>query len=1091
MKNNYIKIIVLLFCFLPLLSLNAQERIITGTVIGQSDGLPLPGVSVSLKGTTLATQTGPNGRFSIRVTGENPVLVFSYIGYIGQQIPVRSNTTINVSLVGDATQLGEVVVTALGITRSKNELPYAAQQVGSEEIARSRSTNFINTLSGKVAGLDINQGNGLGGSSNVIIRGYKSLTANNQALYVIDGVPVGNSIATTASVNGGNSNSNDQSAGRGGYDYGNPISDINPDDIESVNVLKGAAATALYGSRAANGVIIVTTKKGRKNSTSVTINSGLAFGTIDRDTYPKYQKEYGGGYSFEAESPDGYFGYQDVDGDGVDDLIAQFSQDASFGKQFDPNLLVFQWDAFDPFSPNYLKATPWVAAQNGPETFFETSVSSTQSISVDGGGDRSTFKMGYLRSDDKGILPNSKLIKNQFNFSSSYDLAKNLTASGNINYSRTDGKGRYGTGYDGKNPNQQFRQWFQSNVDIKEQKTAYFRNRQNITWNWTGVDDLSPIYSDNLYWTRFENFQNDTRNHYFGYAALAWKPLEWFDVLGRVSLDNTDEMQEERIAVGSADVAEYRRLNRSYTESNYDLLLNFNKDITPDISFKGLLGTSVRRSKMNSVLAFTNGGLVIPRLYSLSNSVSGIEPPTENYTRVGVDGYFGSATFGYKELLFLDITGRNDISTTLPPGNNSFFYPSVAGSFVFSELMKEQSWLTYGKLRLNYAEVGNDAPALSIYDVYDKPTGFSDDPLFSVPNTKNNINLKPERTKSIEGGIETAFLNRRIGFDFTWYKTNTVDQIMPVSVSAATGYISRYVNAGEIENKGIESTLFFTPVTNSNFSWTVNVNFARNRNKVISLYEDVENLLLLPGGLTSLSGGVTINATKGQPYGIIKGTGYVFHENGQPIVNQNGYYMAGLSTNIIGDPNPEWTGGVNNTLRYKDFGLNFLVDVRKGGDIFSLDQWYGQGTGMYVESAGLNDLGFPKRNTIAEGGGVILPGVKEDGSVNDIRVENYDGYITPYGYPNNPPRQTAVYDGSFVKLRELALRYSLPQSLIEHIKPFKGIDVSLIGRNLWIIHKNLPYSDPEDALGSGNIRGYQSGAYPAVRTFGFNVKFTL
>lgn len=1066
----------------------AQERTVTGTVKGRDDGLPLPGVSIRLKGTPIGTQTGPNGQFSLKVPGNNSVLVISYVGYTAQQVTVGAKSTIEVLLSADATQLGEVVVTALGVQRNKNELPYAAQQVGGEEVTRNRGSNFVNSLSGKVAGLDIRQGNNLGGSTNVVIRGYKSITGNNQALYVIDGVPVGN--ITNSS---GTTNTNDTQMGRGGYDYGNPISDINPDDIESINVLKGAAATALYGSRAANGVILITTKKGRKNSMSVVVNSGVTFGTIDKSTFPTYQKQYGAGYSrYDYPSPDGRFLYRDVNGDGKPDLITPFSEDASYGAAFDPNLLVYQWNAFDPFSPTYQTPTPWVAAEHGPEYLYETAVSSNQNITIAGGGETGTFKIGYTRNDDKGVLPNSKLTKDMFNLAASYNLTKNLTANADVNYSNTAGLGRYGTGYSGLNPNQAFRQWFQTNVDLKELKDAYFRKRQNITWNWTSPTNLTPIYTDNPYWTRYENYENDSRNRYFGYASLSWKPLEWFDVLGRVSIDGSEEFQEERIAVGSADVAEYSRYNRRSKEMNFDLLLNFNKNITSDLSFKGLLGSNIRRNYWSSISAATNGGLVIPKLYSLNNSVSSIIPPTENDVSIGVDGVFAGATFGYKEMVFLDLTARNDVSTTLPSNNNSFFYPAISGSFIFSKLLTNTPWLSNGKFRLNYAEVGNDAQAFAVYDIYDKPTGMEGAPIFSLPSTKNNSALKPERTKSIETGVEADFLDSRVGLSFTWYKTNTLDQIMPVSVSAATGYTTKYVNAGEIRNIGTELTLYFTPFRSRDFSWTTNVNFARNRNKVLSLYQGVANIPLFPVGFTSLGGGVTVNATVGHPMGIIRGTGYVYHpENGQPMVNDQGYYMAGPSTDIIGDPNPDWTGGVNNSFRYKSFGLNFLIDVRKGGDIWSLDQWYGQGTGLYPNTAGLNELGNPSRLPVSEGGGVILPGVKQDGSPNDIRVENYDSNISPFGYPNNPPRATAIYDGSFVKLREVALRYSLPDKLISKIRPFKGIDVSLIGRNLWIIHKNLPYADPEDALSSGNIRGYQSGSYPAVRTYGFNVRFTL
>ncbi|MFD2582033.1 TonB-dependent receptor domain-containing protein [Pedobacter vanadiisoli] len=768
-------------------------------------------------------------------------------------------------------------------------------------------------------------------------------------------------------------------------------------------------------------------------------------------------------------------------------MTPQFSADASYGPKFDPNLLVYQWSSLDPFSPNYKKKTPWVARENSPETFYETAVVSNQSISVDGGGGRGTFKMGYTRNDENGVLPNSKITKNLFNFGAGYEIAKDLVASASANYSKIDGMGRYGTGYSGLNPNQGFRQWWQTNVDIAELKEAYFRNGKNVSWNWSDTKATNPIYADNPYFNRYKNYVNDTRDHYFGNISLSYKVNSWFDVVGRISYDGTYDLQQERIAVGSTAVPSYARTNRTYGETNYDLLLNFNKNITEDISFKGLLGANLRRDKLTSIRAQTNGGLVVPEFYALSNSVSPIEAPQELYTRRAVDGHFASATFGYKDYLFLDATIRRDQSTTLPVGNNVFWYPSVAGSFAFSNLLKEQTWLSYGKVRLNYAEVGADAPPLSVYDTYTKPTAFGSIPLFSVNNVKNNQNLKPERTKSVEAGLDAAFFKERLGFELTLYKTRTVDQITPVTVSSSSGYSQLFVNAGEVENKGIEASLFGVPIRTKDFSWRMNVNFTVNRNKVLSLYEGA-------GGnieLASLSGGVTLNAALGQPYGVIRGTNYIYI-NGQPVVGANGYYKAtSSSAEIIGDPNPDFLAGIGNTFHYKNVALNFLVDIRKGGSLFSLDQWYGLGTGMYPETAGLNDLGNPKRNTLANGGGIILPGVKEDGTPNDKRIDVSTSGGSAYGYPNNPPRASTVYDASYVKLREVSLTYSLPEKWIRKIHPFKGIDVSLLGRNLWIIHKNVPYADPEDGLSSGNLLGYQSGSYPAVRTIGFNVKFKL
>ncbi|GGC55418.1 SusC/RagA family TonB-linked outer membrane protein [Pedobacter quisquiliarum] len=1061
----------------------AQDRSVTGTVKSKTDGQPIPGVTVRVPGTQQGTVTNNEGRFTISVGTAVKTLEASYVGFVTQQITIPASNRIDVALAEDSQQLDLVVVTALGISRKKNELPFAAQEVKAEEITMTRNNNLVNSLGGKVAGLDIKRSNAMGGSTNVVIRGAKSISGNNQALFVVDGVPVSNASANTLN----------QQTGRAGYDYGNAAADINPDDVASVTVLKGAAATALYGSRASNGVIIITTKKGSKNSTNVTVNSGVTFGSIDKSTFIEYQKEYGQGYNSPATDGPGNvvpapgFWYRDVFGTGRV-MTPQFSSDASYGPRFDPNLLVYQWSALDPFSPNYQKATPWVAAANDPSTFYKTSVASNQSISIDGGGDKGTYKIGYTRNDETGVLPNSKITKNLFNFGGSYEIVKDLTVTSSVNYSKIDGLGRFGTGYSGLNPNQGFRQWWNVGADIKELKEAYERNNKNVSWNWSDATGTKPIYADNPYFSRYQNFENDTRDHYFGNTSLNYKVNDWFDVIGRVSYDGTFDLQEERIAVGSTGVASYSRTNGTFAETNFDLLLNFNKNITEDFSFKGLLGANLRRSKLTNINARTNGGLVVPNLYSLSNSVSAIEAPVELYERRAVDGYFASTTFGYKDLVFLDATIRRDQSTTLPTNKNVFWYPSIAGSFAFSNLLKDVSWLSYGKLRVNYAEVGSDAPPLSVFDTYAKPTAFGSIPMFSMADVKNNANLKPERTKSVEAGLDAAFLDNRLGFDVTFYKTNTIDQITPVPVTTATGSLRLYVNAGEVQNKGVEVSAFVVPVKTSNFSWTLNLNWSRNQSKVLSLFENVSNIEL---NAASLSGGVTYNAAIGQPYGVIRGTNFVF-VNGQKVVNADGYYqVTPRADEIIGDPNPDWMGGISNTFKYKRVALNFLIDIRKGGDLWTLDQWYGLGTGMSPETAGLNDLGNPLRNSLADGGGVILPGVLADGSPNTKRIDVSNSGTAPWGYPNNPPRASVIYDAGYVKLRELALTYSLPEKLVGKLRAFKGIDLSLIGRNLWIIHKNVPYADPEDGLGSGNVQGYQSGAYPTVRSIGFNVKFRL
>jgi TonB-linked SusC/RagA family outer membrane protein len=1055
--------VLMLFCALAF----GQTRAVSGRVT-DAQGKAVPFASVTVKGTSVGVAADENGNFTIEAA-PNSTLVFSAAGYQAAEVNIKNQSTVSASLSAQSS-LNEVVVTALGIRRTRNQTPYAAQQVTGEEVSKTRNTNFVQNLSGKVAGLDIRQTNTMGGSTNVIIRGTKSITGNNQALFVVDGVPYSNS----------NTNTANQRTGRGGYDYGNAAADINPDDIESVTVLKGAAASALYGSQGSNGVILITTKKNARGL-GITVNSGVTVGKVDKSTFATYQKQYGAGYGkFYGPDEDQWFNEADVNGDGIVDLVAPFHEDASYGAKFDPNLMVYQWDAFDPTSPYFGKARPWVAAANDPTTFFQTPVSSNQSIFIDGGSDRGSFKLGYTRNDDKGILPNSKISKNLLNFGGTYNITPKLTAGATINFTNINGLGRYGTGYDDKNLMTNFRQWWEVNVDVKEQKDAYFRNRDNTTWNWKSANRLIANFWDNPYFSRYENYESDSRNRYFGVANLNFKPVEWLNIMGRASQDGYNELQEERQAVGSVTTSSYSRYNNAFSETNFDLIANMDKNITTDINFKALLGGTLNKRHNESIRAVTNGGLIVPRVYALSNSLNTPNAPVEFDGRREVHSLYAGATFSWRDMITLDGTIRRDQSSTLPKDNNTYYYPSVSAGFTFSKLLPSATWLSYGKLRANYARVGNDAPVYSVYDSYVGIAPFGGNPQGSVAGTKNNPNLMPELTGSFEAGVEMAFLKNRIGFDMSYYRSKTDDLITPVILSTATGYNSKFLNAGSIENKGIEVSVNGTPVKTNDFSWNINVNWSKNRNKVLELFEGAENLVL-----ADFQAGVTLNASLGQPYGTIRGSNYVY-KNGEKVVSQtNGRYLLSPTSNeVIGNANPDWVGGVNNSFRYKNLSLSFLIDTKQGGDIFSLDMYYGMGTGLYPETVALNDLGNPSRNTIAEGGGIILPGVDADGKPNTKRRSNSEGTL---GY--RQPTAGFVYDASYIKLREAIISYSLPKTLVSKLNPFKGIDLSLIGRNLWIIDKNIPYADPEETISSGNLQGYQSGAYPTTRTFTFNAKF--
>src|SRR5665648_913825 len=881
------KKISLLLAFLAFIGLQvvlAQTRNISGTVTSGDDGSSIPGASVIVKGTTLGTVTDMDGKFSLKIPATAKALMVTFVGMQSQEVPIGNQSTVNVKLTSERLAVDEVVVTALGIAREKKSLGYASQEVKADNMGAVKSNNFMNSLSGKISGVQIKKNTNMGGSTNVILRGSKSLTNSNQVLYVVDGVPINNQIGSATG----------QNTGGVGYDYGNAASDINPDDIESINVLKGSAATALYGSRASGGVIMIVTKKGTKGNKGigVTINSNIAFSSIDKSTFPTYQDQYGAGYG-QYYGPDGdaWFESRNATGGNTGAMYdwVPMTEDASYGAKFDGHP-VYGWYSVDKESPSYGQPKPWTAAKNGPITFFEKPFTATNSISIDNSTDKGSARLSYTNYDTKGLMPNSSLKKNNFLVNGTWKVTDKLTAAMSANYTNQSAIGRNSTGYN-DNIMSGMRQWWETNTDLMDQKAIYDKTQRNISWNYGPALSGNPIYWDNPYWTRFQNYETDSRNRFIGNMSLTYKITSWLDAYGRVAADSYSELQEERRAVGSLATtfglnrtsagnaaSGYLRRDINFTEFNYDFMLNFNKNFGEDFNLKGILGATERKTKYSTLTSATNGGLVVPGIYSLQNSANALIFPVELNSIIGVRGLYASASLSYKSMLYLDATFRQDYASSLPVANNKYYYPSVTGAFIFSEMLK-QDWLSFGKVRLNYAEVGNLAGYDQLLDKYTVNTPFNK-PSYSLPSTKNNPDLKPESTKSIEAGLEMKFLKNRVGFDLALYKTNSKDQIQAVTLSQTTGYNFSYVNSGEIENKGIEVSLYLVPVQTNSFKWDINVNFAKNKNKVLSLYPGVKNLLI-----GTFQGGVTLNANLDQPNGVLKGTDYTYDAGGNIIIN--------------------------------------------------------------------------------------------------------------------------------------------------------------------------------------------------------------
>lgn len=1069
--------------------LMAQEKTVTGTVT-DANGFTLPDVSVrSSSGEEVFTDI--DGNFSIQAK-EGDTLTIESLGMEVVTVKVGASNTYNAVLrESGAIELEGAVVTAFGITREKKSLGYSSQEVSGETLAAVPVANFSDALAGEIAGMDINASGMRGGSSSMIIRGFSSLVGSNQPLLVIDGVPV-----TNNTFNGGT-----QQSGRGGYDYANAAADLNPNDIENVNVLKGAAATALYGSRGMNGVIMITTKKGsrKKKGIGVEVNSAIMVGSVDKETLPKYQKKYGAGYDSNGTSSENpYFNEADINGDGIPDMYVMFGDDASYGAAFDPNLMVYQWNAFWEGMPTYGQKTPWVAAKNDPNTIWKNTVSYTNSVAFTGNNEHGNFRLGITNFIDDGGIVNYYQKRNNIDLSASYKFNDKLTVGSKFLYINSSTKGRVGTGYDGLNPMQSFRQWWQVNVDMKEQELAYRLTKRNATWNMVDWNELAPLYTDNFYWTRYENYQNDKRDRFTGNVNINYQFNSWLGVLGRFGFDNYSELREERLAVGTAGSdGEYNVERINASENNFDIIFNINKDLTDNINLDANIGWNLRVENFDRLNMVTNGGLKIPGWYALDNSVNPLTPGDivqERYRKMN-DGEFARLSLGFWNTVFAEGTIRTDRSSTLwsqAPDKNRYWYPSAAVSFVFSELIN-QSWLNFGKLRANYAQVGNDTFPYALWNTYSIGASFGSSASASNAALFKNPRLKAETMEEFEVGLEMAFFKNRISFDVSYYDRKTYDLITPIDVSGFSGATAQWLNAGDVVNKGIEARLTLEPIRTSDFSWRINLNWAKNENEVLALADGIDFLNIMradAGTALGFQGGITIGARVGEAYGVIRGTDYVYDANGNKIVDQFGYYKLAPATTIIGNMNPDWTGGIKNTFTYKNLSLSFLIDISKGGDVFSLDTWYGYATGLYDNfTTGLNDLGNPVRNPLSEGGGVILEGVKEDGSPNDIRIYAGSGNENPWGYLTGP-NKGHIYDASFVKLRNLTLSYDLPESLIKNTF-IEKFTISAIGRNLWIIHKNMPYSDPEAGLSAGNIRGYQSGAHPTYREIGASIKLTF
>lgn len=1058
--------LVILIGSLLINPLYAQELTITGKVIDENEE-SIPGASVLVKGTTKGAATDINGEFSLSLSESEKDLEISFIGYKKKEVKVGNQSNISISLVPEETSLSEVVVTALGVKRDERALGYTVQQVDTRGLDQAKETNIVNSLTGKIAGVQITNSSGnIGGSSRITIRGINSISGNNQPLFVVDGTPIDNS----------NFNSADQGAGNGGRDYGNAAQDINPEDIESISVLKGPSASALYGSRASNGVILITTKSGAKNKgIGVSINSSTMFSNVF--LLPEMQNEYGGGFALTFDEV--------VDPlDGMTYKVVNTNANNSWGPRFD-GTLVRHWDSMYPGEPNYGEVRPWEATPNNIKDFFQTGVTLSNNVSISGGDDKNSFRLSYTNLDQTGVMPNSSIKRNTVAVSANTQLSEKFSAGAKFNYIRTEAEGRPATGnwIPGRPVNvlTYWYEWTQRQIDPVRLRNYQSDRYYHMTWNTQGLGrHTEQSYNNNPYFTLFESYNNDLKDRVFGNINISYQILPELSLTLFARTDFYTDVREDRASIGGYLQNAFEKDIYSFREDNLELLGQYNSDFGENFSLGVTFGGNIRKNTFKNNYARTQGGLSVPNFFNLMASLQ--RPDMRDFkTERDVHSIYASSNLGYKDFLFLEASLRNDWSSTLPVNNNSYLYPAVSSSFVFSNLMKGGDFISFGKMRLGWAQVGNDTDPYRLINTYANSNPYGNTSVFTVDDVLKNSNLKPETVSNLEAGLDLRFLENRVGLDLTAYKVNTFNQILALPVSSTTGFRSLIVNAGEMENKGVEMMLSGTPIERRNFSWDVSLNLARNRNEVLMLAEGQDNFEL--GGRDGTN---SINATVGQPYGTIITPNVIYHEeSGKPIVSNNGLFLRNPGE-VVGNIMPDLTGGFSNTLTFKGISLNTLIDFQSGGSFWSETIQNGKANGQLIESVGNNDRGMPIRNPVAEGGGIKADAVYENGEPNTVYVEAQNYLKQLYNLD-----ALSVFDASYIKLREVSLGYNFPARMLKNVF-LTGVRVSVFSRNVALLHSNVSHIDPSEiAYGSDNVQGLEGASLPAPRMIGFNINIKL
>ncbi|PUZ29310.1 SusC/RagA family TonB-linked outer membrane protein [Chitinophaga parva] len=1070
----------------------AQQHAVTGKIVG-SDGAAVPLATIQIKGTNTGTAADQEGNFKINVKG-NAVLVIRSVGYLPKEVAVTATSdNLQITVTPDNKNLDEVVVTALNIKREKKALGYAIQEVKGDELSKTTEQNVVNTLSGRIAGVQVTASSGaVGASSRIVLRGNNSLS-ENQPLFVIDGVPVNNA-------------SNDVTA-MGSVDYGNAMSDIDPNNIESVSVLKGANAAALYGSRGMNGVILITTKSGKRKGKGIGVQYNGGFTFEKPYILPKMQNQYGQGYgggeyqyqqwlndgntgSYQDYAQTQSFSYLDGNGNGVND-----GADESWGPRLDAGLKLPQYNS--PVTNGVRQATPWISHPNTFNDFFVTGHTLDNSVALTSTTDKNETRLALSNQRQTGTIPNTDQTRYTVNLNSLSHLTDKLTANVIVNYVRTENKNLAGDGYTTNNVMESIGSWFGRQVDVKDLKKNWnteFENGYPYNWN--------SNYHDNPYFNVYKNLNPRQRDRIFGNVNMSYSFSNWLNLTGRVGEDISYENRKRNYwnksnatlqGPGSWSGGSFSQWTLYHNELNADVFLTGNGKLGADFSLSYTAGANYRNYKDQNE-EFAANQLTVPNLFTIQN-VKGT-PVTVMQTYTGrSNSVYGQASLGFKNWLFVDVTGRNDWSSTLPSTNWSYFYPSVSLGWVFTDALKIHSDVfTYGKLRASWAQVGKDGSTYQLEPTFTAETPYKGVVLYHENRTIPNANLKPEQAKSKEAGLELRFLKDRLALDATYYEKRSYNQIVNVDVPGSTGYDKMAINAGNISNKGVEIQLSLGLLrTPGGFNWDMNINWAKNTSKVIDLYKSPTTGQELKALTLTSAWKATVDAVPGQAFGAIRGIGFKRDSATNTILvdPSTGLPQFTPGVKIIGNITPDWVGGISNSFSYKNFNLSFLIDFRKGGDIWSVTDWFSGYTGVLAYTA----AGDIRKNGMIVGKDVLQGqkvGYMKDGKLvaNDIRVNPEDYFHNTYG-----GAESAIIDGSYIKFRELTLGYSLPAKVLDRVNWLKAANISLVGRNLWLMYtdkSNKAHIDPETGMGAGNTGlGIEQYQIPSNRSLGVRLGVTF